>query len=208
VGSRPRSTKSASRVRASAAFSVLPSWAASPWSADRRGSRSRPCGRGASPCARGCACPSGPRPRRPRAPSARGRPRARRRPSASRPSSAAPTSSPSASWSFGGSGLSGSSIAVATFAAGTLFMVDPPVLVLVELGLDAPNGSRSERTRREDRRSKFYQVSDNLQRGPVATHQASRRARDVVGGKPQERTLLADADADAGDADGCRCRWS
>ena len=59
--------------------------------------------------------------------------------SASRLSSAAPTSSPSASWTFGGSGLSGSSIAVATFAAGTLFMADPPVLVLVGLGLDAPN---------------------------------------------------------------------
>ena len=56
-------------------------------------------------------------------------------------------------------GLSDASIAVTTFAAGTFFMAVPPVLSDLVSAPNAPNwGGRG----REDRRSKFYEVSDNL----------------------------------------------
>ena len=75
------------------------------------------------------------------------------------PSLAAPTSSPSASWICGGSGLSDASKAVTTFGAGTFLMAVPPVLADL---VGALSRSQRERTRREDRRSKFYEISDNL----------------------------------------------
>ena len=60
---------------------------------------------------------------------------------------------------LGGSGLSDASIAVTTFAAGTFFMAVPPVLSDLVSAPNAPNWSGRGR---EDRRSKFYEVSDNL----------------------------------------------
>ena len=78
--------------------------------------------------------------------------------SASSPSLAAPTSSPSASWICAGSGLSRRLQRRDDLRRG----------YLLHGGSSCPRGlgwrlsrSHRERTRREDRRSKFYEISDN-----------------------------------------------
>ncbi len=80
---------------------------------------------------------------------------------ASKPSLAAPTSSPSASWIRGGSGLSDARRVVTTWLASSFFTAVPPV----SMDFRHPSRSQQDRTRREDRRSKFYEISDNLASG-------------------------------------------
>src|SRR5579864_2771149 len=58
-----------------------------------------------------------------------------------------------------GSGLSDAPKVVPTPEASTFFTAVPPV----SMDFRHPSRSQHDRTRREDRHSKFYEISDNLQ---------------------------------------------
>src|SRR4051794_1714007 len=83
---------------------------------------------------------------------------------ASRPSFAAPASSPSASCTRSGSALVASG-SVATSRLDTVLIAAVPP-VLGGLTSHSPRSQR-ERTRRENRRLKFYGLRDNLRRGAL-----------------------------------------
>ena len=133
-----------------------------PRRAGRRVSSTRPRGRDASPRAPGCACPSDRRPRSPRAPSARARRQARHRrsaraapPSPPRRAHPAPPEPPQEADS---PTPPRSSRPAAQVPSSWRFL-------LSRMDFKRPERCQPQRTGREDRRSNFYEVPDNLAAG-------------------------------------------